>query len=55
MGWDDRPRELQHACAQGIARVRIFLDRLQSTHYLPPVDLDIDDSWMNQVGESTDE
>lgn len=47
--WDDAPRDLRHACAQSIARMRVALDELQSDFMLPVVDLDIDDSWMNEA------
>lgn len=46
--WEDAPRELRHACAQGIARLRITLDRLQVQYELPSLDLDVDDAWMNE-------
>lgn len=44
--WEDAPRELRHACAQAIARIRVGLEELQDRHMLPAVDLDVDDSWM---------
>lgn len=47
--WEEAPRDLSHACAQAIARLRIALDELQSHFQLAPVDLDIDDSWMNET------
>ncbi len=46
MAWEDAPRDLRHACAQAVARLRIALDELQLKYYLPTVDLDVDDSWM---------
>ena len=49
MEWEDAPRDLTHACAQAVARLRITLDELQSDFMLPVVDLDIDDSWMNET------
>jgi hypothetical protein len=44
--WEDAPRDLRHACAQAVARMRIALDELQTDFMLAPVDLDVDDSWM---------
>ncbi|MCW9058738.1 MAG: hypothetical protein OQL11_07700 [Gammaproteobacteria bacterium] len=49
LGWEDAPRELRHSCAQGVARIRIALDRLQQQYSLPTVDLDIDDSWIQNA------
>lgn len=50
LDWEDAPRELRHACAQGIARLRVALDRIQQQYELPPLDLDVDDSWMQESG-----
>ena len=55
LDWDDAPRELRHACAQGVGLVRIALDRIQQHHALPVVELDFDDSWMDQVIEPSQE
>lgn len=49
--WEEAPRELHHACAQAVARMRVALDELQTDYQLPPVDLDFDDSWMDKIGE----
>jgi hypothetical protein len=49
MDWEDAPRDLKFACAQSIARMKIALDELQSYYQLPIVELDIDDSWMNEA------
>jgi len=52
LDWQDAPRELRHACAQQVARLRIELDQLQIELGLEPVDLDVDDSWMEEVEQS---
>lgn len=52
LDWQDAPRELRHACAQQVARLRIDLDQLQIELGLEPVDLDVDDSWMEEVQQS---
>ncbi|GGX96688.1 hypothetical protein GCM10007160_25390 [Litchfieldella qijiaojingensis] len=52
LDWEEAPRELRHACAQQVARLRIELDQLERELDLEPVDLDIDDSWM-QGGETS--
>jgi hypothetical protein len=52
LDWQDAPRELRHACAQQVARLRIELDQLQIELGLEPVDLDVDDSWMEEVQQS---
>lgn len=52
LDWQDAPRELRHACAQQVARFRIELDQLQVDLGLEPADLDVDDSWMEEVDPS---
>jgi len=52
LDWEEAPRELRHACAQQVARLRIELDQLQIELGLEPVDLDVDDSWMQEVEQS---
>ncbi|MDW7745866.1 hypothetical protein [Halomonas sp.] len=52
LDWEDAPRELKHACAQQVARLRIELDQLQIELGLEAVDLDVDDSWMQEVAPS---
>lgn len=52
LDWEEAPRELRHACAQQVARLRIELDQLQVDLGLEPVDLDVDDSWMEEVKPS---
>lgn len=52
LDWEEAPRELRHACAQQVARLRIELDQLQIELGLEPVDLDVDDSWMQEVEPS---
>lgn len=52
LDWEEAPRELRHACAQQVARLRIELDQLQVELGLEPVDLDVDDSWMEEVKPS---
>jgi|AntDeeMinimDraft_4_1070355.scaffolds.fasta_scaffold00941_7 hypothetical protein len=52
LDWQDAPRELRHSCAQQVARLRIELDQLQIELGLEPVDLDVDDSWMEEVEQS---
>lgn len=52
LDWEESPRELKHACAQQMARLRIELDQLQIEMGLEPVDLDVDDSWMQEVEPS---
>ncbi|SEO69412.1 hypothetical protein [Aquisalimonas asiatica] len=47
---DSAPRDLTHACAQVIARLRIRLDEVQARYQLPVVDLDFDDSWIDGEG-----
>ncbi len=47
--WEGAPRDLRHACAQAVARIRIALDELQADFMLDPVDLDVDDSWMQET------
>lgn len=52
LDWEEAPRELKHACAQQVARLRIELDQLQIELGLEPVDLDVDDSWMQEAETS---
>lgn len=52
LDWPDAPRELRHACAQQVARLRIDLDQLEIELGLDPVDLDVDDKWMGEVNPS---
>ncbi|MCG6659299.1 hypothetical protein HOP52_16190 [Halomonas campisalis] len=52
LDWEEAPRELKHACAQQLARLRIELDELQIELGLETVDLDVDDSWMQEVEPS---
>ncbi|WP_029132702.1 hypothetical protein [Sedimenticola selenatireducens] len=49
LDWEEAPRDLRHACAQALARLRIVLDEIQVDLQLDPVDLDYDDSWMNDT------
>jgi len=52
LDWEDAPRELHHACAQQVARLRIELDQMERELGLEPVDLDVDDSWMQEINPS---
>lgn len=44
--WEGSPRDLRHACALSIARLKVALDQLQQDFQLPDIPMDVDDSWM---------
>lgn len=48
---EDAPADLKHACAQALARITVRLDELRSNYGIPVVDVDFDDSWIQQLGE----
>ncbi|MEJ1341198.1 MAG: hypothetical protein RPU14_03870 [Candidatus Sedimenticola sp. (ex Thyasira tokunagai)] len=57
---DECPRDLRHACAHAMVRIRVRMDEIHTTYGIERMDVDVgmDDSWMAELpavsGEVTD-